>query len=252
MIYRALIADDEPLARARIRRFLAGEKDFRAAWECGNGKEAIQIMAHEKPDLVFLDIQMPAADAFEVLEKIPRNSMPVVIFVTAFDEHALRAFQNHALDYLLKPVTAARFQQAMEKARTYLRGKDAHPLPARLDGLLADLGCAPERLALKSDGRTILLAPAEIDWVEAVGNYVNLHAGRATHLVRMSLTEMERKLPSATFVRIHRSRLVQLAAIREIHPLFNRDARVILKSGAALEASRAGAALLQARLAVRP
>lgn len=194
---RALIVDDEPLARERIRTLLRKEPDIEVAGECGDGGRAVTAIEKERPDLVFLDVQMPEAGGFEVLEAVGAERMPAVIFVTAYDKYALRAFEVHALDYLLKPFDRQRFREALERARAHIRRAQAGELHQRLLALLGDVRPAQarrERLVVREGGRIFFLRVEEIDWVEAAGNYVRLHAGKRSHLLRETLAGLEEQV----------------------------------------------------------
>ena len=240
---RALIVDDEPLAREGIRMRLKQAPDIEVIGECGNGREAVTSIRRDLPDLVFLDIQMPRLDGFGVIEAIGVKQMPQVIFVTAYDEHALRAFEVSALDYLLKPVDGARFFEALERARNRLRGHNLEALSERLQQMMAELKAERkylERLSIKSGkaGRIVFLAIDEIDWIEAADNYVQVHAGRASHLLHATLSSLERKLDPAKFLRIHRSTIINLGRIKELHPLFHGEYQLVLKDGTQLTSGR--------------
>jgi len=238
---RVLIVDDEPLARDRVGRFLAGEPDIEIIGECADGGETVAKIRSLKPDLVFLDIQIPEMDGFEVLEAIGVDRMPSVIFVTAYDQYALRAFDVHALDYLLKPYNRERFGRALERARAELQHGETDGLDERLRALLAHL--KPERkwldrLLIKSSGRAFFLRTDELDWVEAEGNYVKLHAGREAHLLRETMNNFAAKLDPDRFLRIHRSTLVNVERIRELQPMFRGDYIIVLRDGTQLTLSR--------------
>jgi two-component system LytT family response regulator len=241
MRIRTLIVDDEPMARKRLRRFLLQQADVEIAGECADGREAVAALKTLAPALLFLDIQMPEMDGFQVLQAIGAKAMPVVIFVTAYDEFALEAFEAQAIDYLLKPFDQDRFQKAFHRATTYLQGRASHA--SRLSALadyLAEQPPTRSRLVVKCDGRVLFLKHGEIDWIEAVGNYVTLHVGREKHLLRGPMNELEDRLPSERFLRIHRSTIVNLDSVREVQPLFQGESVVLLKDGTRLEASRSG------------
>jgi two-component system LytT family response regulator len=241
MAIRALIVDDEPPGRARLRDLLAAEADVEVVGECADGTEAVTAVRDLRPDLLFLDVQMPGLDGFGVLEALGRECPPAVIFVTAHDRYALRAFDVHALDYLLKPFDRQRFQKALGRARTQLAGAGGPAARERLLALLEEVRPAPkplERLALKTAGRITFLKADEIDWIEAAGNYVRLHAGGEAHLLRETMSRLEGRLDAARFVRIHRSTIVQLDRIRELQPWFHGDYRVRLRDGTELTLSR--------------
>jgi two-component system LytT family response regulator len=226
---RALIVDDEPLARARIRDLLAADADVEVACECGDGVEAVEAIRALAPDLVFLDVQMPERGGFDVVAEIGTDRMPVVVFVTAYDDYALRAFEAHALDYILKPFDEARFRGALARAK------------AQVHVARAARGAQPRfltRLMVKSGDRFVFVRDEEIDWVEADGNYVRLHAGAAEHLLRETIRGLEARLDPERFMRIHRSTIVNLDRVREIHPLFHGEYRVVLADGTKLTLSR--------------
>jgi two-component system, LytTR family, response regulator len=241
MKIRTLIIDDESLARDRVKRFLRDEPDIQVIGECSDGKEAIAAIKSEKPDLVFLDIQMPEKNGFEVIKSLSPEQAPTVIFVTAYDQYALQAFDVHALDYLLKPFTRERMHRAIARAREHMEHKSLGNLDERLLSLIADLKSEKkylERLVVKSIGRVFFLKVDEIDWIEAAGNYVKLHVGRDGHLIRETMNGIETKLDPDKFLRIHRSTVVNIDRIKELHPLFSGDYAVILRNGTELALSR--------------
>jgi two-component system, LytTR family, response regulator len=232
---RALVVDDEPLARSNVLLLLRGSPDVECIGECGSAMEGLEAIRKHKPDLVFLDVRMPEYDGFDVLEMLGGEAPPAVIFVTAYDQYALKAFEAGALDYLLKPFNNARFARALERAkeRIALR-KD---LPAKMD-----------RLAVKSVGRVSFLTVAEIDWIEAADYYACLHLGPKTHLLRRSMNELETDLDPAIFCRIHRSTIVNLERVRELK--FDSDGgyEVVLEDATRLRLSRRYRKNLQSRL----
>lgn len=241
MKINTLIVDDEPLARDRVKRFLRDEHDINIIGECGNGREAVSAIKEKKPDLVFLDIQMPEKNGFEVVKSLDAKSMPSVIFVTAYDQYALQAFDVHALDYLLKPFNRERLHKAVSHARDQIETKRMGNLDERLASLIADLRGEKkylERLVVKSVGRVFFLKVDEIDWIEAAGNYVKLHAGREAHMIRETMNGIEAKLDPDKFLRIHRSTVVHIDRIKELHPMFSGDYAVILRNGTELALSR--------------
>jgi two-component system LytT family response regulator len=238
---KTLIVDDETLARRRIRRLLAAESDVEVIGECGDPQKAIAFIQERNPDLVFMDVQMPGTDGFDILQSLPPKSTPAVIFVTAFDQHALRAFEVNALDYLLKPFDRSRFQKAVERARVQLRHQSGAVLDNRLTQLLDTLGNRPrpaERVVIKSAGRIMFLRTDEIDWIEAADNYVRLHVGTEPHLLRETLGTLESRLDPAKFLRIHRSTVVNIDRLKELQPWFHGDYIVILQDGTRLNLSR--------------
>lgn len=251
MKVRAIIADDEPLARERVRSFLADERDVEIVAECGNGAQTLKATQEHRPDLLFLDVQMPRLSGFEVLEALDAEPFPVVIFTTAHDEHAIRAFEVNALDYLLKPFTEARFKMAVQRARSQLeKGLRRQPDPqlAALLGHLHSAGPGSGRILVRSPERILFLKPEEIDHVEAAGNYVVLHTGKEHHVVRETTAAMEARLGPAGFMRISRSVIVNLARIREVQPLGPGQYSILLKNGTRFDMT-CSLGELQARLA---
>jgi len=237
---RTLIVDDEPPAISRVRRFLDRDPDVEVVGACGDGATAVSTIRDLHPDLVLLDVQMPEMDGFEVVSKVGLGRMPVTIFVTAHDRYALRAFEVHALDYLLKPFGKARFTQALSRAKEQLGGKlNRDALRAVVAMLSTGTAHAPtERLPVAHDGRIIFLDMTEIDWIEASGNYVRLHAGAREYELRETLTCIEQKLNPRDFVRIHRSTIVNVRSIKEIHRWFRGHHLVVLNGGQELRMSR--------------
>lgn len=242
MSIRTLIVDDESLARDRLRDLLQKEPDIEIVGECADGRAALASIERERPDLIFLDIQMPELDGFGVLEALRAEPPPLIVFVTAFDQFALRAFEVHAVDYLLKPFDRERFQTALRHAVTQLRHREASSFDQRQSALLTELKPAnktPERLAVKkSDGRVVLVKIKDIDWVEAAHNYVELHVGKDSHLVRETLNTIEARLAPENFVRISRSVIVNVERIKELQPLFYGEYVITLHNGARLTLSR--------------
>jgi two-component system LytT family response regulator len=234
MKIRTLIVDDEPLARQRVRLLLNEEADLEIAGECEDGVEAVAQIQTLKPDLLFLDVQMPEMDGFGVLASVPEALLPVLIFTTAYDEHALRAFDSHALDYLLKPFKPERFKQAVQRARELIAHKQAGEA-AR--GLLALLGDRPAptglltRLAVKTPDKVIFVNLEEIDAIEAAGKYAVVHAGNQNHILRESMTSLESHLPPQRFLRISRSVIVNIDRIKELQPMFKGENIIVLKNG---------------------
>ena len=238
---RTVIVDDEPLARRGIRALLDEEKDFEIISECRDGREAVVVIEEQEPDLVFLDVQMPELGGFDVVAAIGVQRMPAVIFVTAYDKYALRAFEVHALDYLLKPLDGDRFSSALQRARLQIERKSVHDLSRRLQNLLDDLKPAQkytERLVIKSAGRIFFLDVAEIIWIEAADNYVRLHAGRESHLLRETMSSLEKRLDPDQFVRIHRSRIINIRQLKQLQPLFRGEYDIMLRDGTRLESGR--------------
>ncbi|HEX2190946.1 MAG TPA: LytTR family DNA-binding domain-containing protein [Longimicrobiaceae bacterium] len=241
MTLRALIVDDEPLGRERVRQLLAAEEDVEVVGECGHGGEAVVAIEELAPDLVFLDVQMPELDGFGVVEAVGPERMPVTVFVTAYEEFALRAFEASALDYLLKPFDRARFRQALERVREQLRLRRDGELRAQLSTLLAEIRPRRshlERLVVRSGGRIRFVRVDEVDWFEAEGNYVRVHVGERSHLVRQTMSGLEAELDPARFVRIHRSTIAAVDRIEHIEPLFQGEYAVVLRGGRKLTSSR--------------
>jgi len=238
---RAIIVDDEPLAREGVRLHLEAEQDVEVIGEAGDGEEAVGLVETMKPDLIFLDVQMPGLDGFGVLEALGPAHMPVTVFTTAYDQFALKAFDAHAIDYVLKPYDADRFRLAVERARAQIQGRRRAQMDERLGALLTELRTRNqflERLVVRSGGRILILRVADVDWVEAASNYVRLHAGGKEYLLRETMTALEAKLDPNDFVRIHRSTIVRVDKIRELEPLFQGDYVVILDDGTRLTSSR--------------
>lgn len=240
MPIKALIIDDEPLARERIRTLLAEEKDIHVAGECGDGPSAVTTILKERPDVVFLDIQMPGMDGFGVLRELPRDALPLIIFVTAYDQHALKAFEVHALDYLLKPFKQARFKETVARARERLKSRD-HGLPQSLLDALQSIQKPREfisRLSIRDGERVLFLKTDAVDYIESAGNYVVVHAGKENHVLRETLTNLETNLDPKKFLRISRSMLVNLDRVKELQPLFKGEHVVVLQNGKQLTMTR--------------
>jgi two-component system, LytTR family, response regulator len=285
MPIRVAIADDEPLARRRLQRFVRAEADAELVAESGDGPETLAMLEREDIDLLFLDVQMPGMDGFAVVDARGPARMPTVVFVTAFDEHAIRAFEVNALDYLLKPVTAERFQRAFQRARDHHARAASVESRERLVALLAQVldveraaalgaahapppaapanGAAPaapaasataatsplaSRILIRSDGRVFFVRAADVDWFEAHGNYVRVHVGKTTHVIRETIGALEGALDPALFARIHRSTIVNLDRIGELQPWFAGDYLVLLRDGTKLKLSRTYREQLQQRL----
>jgi two-component system, LytTR family, response regulator len=248
---RTFIVDDEMLAREAIRLRLAGEADFEVIGEAADGPDAVRQMTKLHPDLVFLDVQMPEMNGFEVIERVAPLHLPIVVFVTAYDQYALRAFESHALDYLLKPFTASRFGAALDRARLEVAKAGDEESQRRLLALLndrvrnrdqaADPGGSRSyltRLTVKHEQRIKLVKTEDIDWIESSANYACLHLGAATYVVRMTMSELERRLDPAQFARIHRSTIVQIDRIKEIVPAWHGDFDLTLMDGTVLRLTR--------------
>jgi len=257
---RTLIVDDEPLARRNLRVLLERDPQIEILEECRNGREAVKAINTLSPDLIFLDIQMPEMDGFDVLERVGPEHIHAIIFVTAFDQYALKAFDVHALDYLLKPFDDERFARALERAKSQIAAREINQLSGRLLALLEEReterkGSKREeryltRLMIKAASRVMLLKVDEIDFIEADGNYAKLHTGRKTHLLREKMNDLEGRLDPAKFVRIHRSIIVNLERIKEMHPHFNGDYVVVLEDGRQLKLSRTRREQLETRLRI--
>ena len=241
MTIRAAIVDDEPLARRRIRNLLMEARDVEIVAECANGREAIESLEESPPDLLFLDIQMPEVDGFDVLRAIGVGHVPVVIFVTAYDQFALRAFEAHALDYLLKPFDDERFEAALQRARERIRQQQGGDLDHRLRALLqevrGDRGYL-RRLVVPTGPRSVFVRTEEIDWIEAERNYIRLHVGGRTHLLRENLSRIESALDPEAFCRIHRSTIVNVDRIQAVESLFGGEYLVVLHDGTRLTSGR--------------
>jgi two-component system LytT family response regulator len=256
MKIKTLVIDDEPLARRRIIQLLKVHPDIEVNGECSNGEEAVNAIETQQPDLIFLDVQMPDLDGFGVLQKLDFNQLPFIVFVTAYDHYALKAFEVHALDYLLKPFDDERFLAALNRAKTAILKKNLEDISGRMIRLLEDYqgsdrqslanNALPvkrhtsylERLTIKNAGRIFFLKATEIDWIEASGVYVTLHAGRESHLLRETMNNLETQLNPEIFIRIHRSTIVNVDRIKELHPYDHGEYIVKLKDGTELKLSR--------------
>jgi two-component system, LytTR family, response regulator len=248
---RVLIVDDEPLARERLRTLLQEEPGFEIVGEAGDGTTGAESILALQPDLVFLDVQMPGADGFDVIDAVGPDKMPFVVFVTAYDRYALRAFDVHALDYLLKPFDRERFKQALTRARQQLDRNGNGEIERRLAAIVNDLRptrSRTDRFVVKSGGRIFFVRTGEIDWIEAAGNYVKLHVGNDSHLIRETMNAVESKLSPELFVRIHRCHIVNIEQVRELQPWFNGEYVVFLKNGTRLTLSRGYRERLQERV----
>jgi two-component system LytT family response regulator len=238
---RTLIVDDEPLARKGVRIVLEKDPEIRILGEAGDGIEALERIKAERPDLVFLDVQMPEMNGFEVLESLSLEELPLVVFVTAYDQYALNAFQVHALDYLMKPFEDERLQEALDHAKAQLQHKNGtHPtkrLQEMLEATRAERGRVG-RIMVRSGGRITFVRVDDVDWIEAQGDYVCLHTQGKKHLVREKISDLEAQLSAAQFLRIHRSTMINVSRIREMQPLFHGEYSVVLQDGTRLTMSR--------------
>lgn len=236
-----MIVDDEPPARAKIRSFLERESDIEVVAECDDGTAAVEAIREHAPDVLFLDVEMPGLDGLEVVEAVGSMAMPLTVFVTAFDRYAVKAFEKHAVDYLLKPFDRGRFQSMLAQVRERLQSAPDRELDRRLETLLAGLRGQPayaSRLTVKSPRGLTLVRASEVDWVDAAGNYVRLNSNGATFLMRETMSSLEQRLDPKQFMRIHRSTIVNVARIREIRPLQHGEHLVVLDSGQRLTLSR--------------
>jgi two-component system, LytTR family, response regulator len=249
-----LVVDDEPPARRRILSLLAEQPDLEVVGECGNGREAIAAILELRPDLVFLDVQMPEVNGFDVIETIGPAAMPVVVFATAYDEFALRAFDAHALDYLLKPFDQERFERTLERVRFELRRVRADGEDERLRALVRALrgeGARLERLPVRVGQRTRLIALDDVDYMEARSNYVRLHVGERSYLVRDTLSGLEARLDRERFLRIHRSLIVNRERVEEVESLFAGEYVLYLRGGVRLTSGRTYRAALEVAFGLR-
>lgn len=240
MIMRALIVDDEVLARVALLRLLKNEHDIHVAGQCGDGEAAVELIQQTRPDLVFLDVQMPEMDGFEVVQAVGIEQMPSTIFVTAFDRYAIRAFDANATDYLLKPFAADRLSRALVRARDRLLGRQDKDAAQRLFSLLQSRYQSDyaQRLPVSNGGRIAFVPVSDIDWIEAEGNYARLHAARRVYDMRETLQALAEKLDPREFIRIHRSTIVNVRRVREVQPWFQGSHIVVLNTGEELRMSR--------------
>jgi two-component system LytT family response regulator len=255
---RILIVDDEPMARRGLRGLLAREQDVEIAGEAANGAEAVRMIRELRPDVVLLDVQMPELNGFDVLHAVGTDAVPVVIFVTAYDEYAVRAFDVQALDYLLKPFDDDRFRAVLERARKQLRLSRDSDLARRLESLLHNIrepATAVQqyvtRLLVRNNDATLVVNTADIDWIEAADYYAKLHVGKTVHLATETLNDLERTLDPAAFVRVHRSAIVNIARVRELRLDYRNHHVVVLNTGAVVPLSRSRREAVEARLAGR-
>lgn len=260
MRIRALLVDDEPLARQRLRHLAGSESDLEVVGECADGLEAVGAIGRDVPDVVFLDVQMPEVDGFGVLERLPRNRLPLVVFTTAYDQHAVRAFEAHALDYLLKPIQPARFKAAVQRVRERLLERQAGETARGLLDLLAARQsptaasvppAAPAdaatpaaghphltRLTIRTQDKVVVVKTADIQSIESAGNYVAVHVGKESHILRETLSALETQLDPEKFLRISRAAIVNLDHVRELQPMFKGEHTVVLSNGQKLPMTR--------------
>ena len=247
MKIRTLIVDDEPLARQGLRLLACQERDLDIIGECENGSDALAAIDHNSPALVFLDVQMPEMDGFELLAKLPRDRLPLVIFTTAYNQHAVRAFEAHALDYLLKPIRPARFHEAVARARSHMGNQEAGAAArGLLDLLAARQGAQPvcpaepflARLTIKSNDKVVVVKTVDIDSIESAGNYVAVNVGKESHILRETLNVLESQLDPQKFFRISRSAIVNLDRVKELQPMFKGEHVIVLHNGKRLTMTR--------------
>lgn len=234
MKMKAVIVDDEALARARLRRLLSSEADVEIVAECADGVAALEAVKEHVPDLLLLDVQMPEMDGFDVVRNLDTARLPAIVFVTAYDQHAVKAFEARALDYLLKPTSQARLQEALARARERMRASPGSALPQSLLELLAEREAAtnrPRRLAVRSGERTSFVVTNDVDWFEAAGNYVVLHVGKETHIVRETMSALETQLAGGPFLRVSRSAILNLQRVKELQSITAGEHVAILHDG---------------------
>ena len=243
MKIRALIVDDEPLARKRVRLLAEDDPLLEVIAECESGFDALPAVEHDRPDLLFLDVQMPEMDGFQLLDQIPRAHLPAVIFTTAYDRHAVRAFEKHALDYLLKPVQPDRFKAAVARAREHFANREASAAARGLLEILTARKTAETpryltRITVKNDDRVVVIKTADIDSIESAGNYVAVNAGKESHILRETLNTLESQLDPEKFLRVSRSAIVNLDRVKELQPMFKGEHIILLQNGKQLAMSR--------------
>jgi two-component system LytT family response regulator len=247
MKIRVLIVDDEPLARQRIRLLARDERDLEIIGECSNGADAVIAIKRDPPDLLFLDVQMPEMDGFEMLEKLPRERLPLVVFTTAYDKHAIRAFETHALDYLLKPFQPGRFKTALIRAREHLANQRANSAARGLLDFLAarQISSASAttanfltRLTIKTGDKVVVIKTGDIDSLESAGNYVAANVGKESHILRETLNALEKQLDPDKFLRVSRCAIVNLDRVKELQPMFKGEHIIVLQNGKRLAMTR--------------
>jgi len=236
-----LLVDDEPLAREGLRLLLSGDAEVTAIYEARDGREAVAAIRSLRPDLVFLDVQMPEMNGFQVVSEIGAEHMPAIVFVTAHDEHAIQAFEINAIDYLLKPVSRERFAKALARAKARIGSIPVDETSRRIVSLLEALAAPSrylKRLAVRSAGKTIFVDLKDVDWIEAAENYAQLHVERSAHLVHVAMNTLEKSLDPAMFLRVHRSAIVNIGRIRELRPASHGECVLTLVGGVRLQSSR--------------
>lgn len=257
---RALIVDDEPLARRTIRELLCKDPDVEIVAECSSGLEALAFMAKQLPDLLFLDIQMPGLNGFETLAKVQPEKIPAIVFVTAYDQHALKAFEVHAVDYLLKPFTDERFEEMLKQAKDRIELKEIQSISKSLLSLVGDAISLSgnkkkdflNRFMIKVDERVIIIKALDVDWISAEDYFIKLHVSGKSHLLRMSMNELEQKLDPEAFLRVHRSTIVNFDRLKELRQTATGEYVVVLRDGTKLKLSRSRRARLQQLLMNSP
>jgi len=248
---QVLIVDDEKLSRHRLRRLLSEDAELEIAGECATGHDCLQFLATHSPDLVFLDVQMPGMDGFGVIDAIGPERMPCTIFVTAYDQFALRAFEVHALDYLLKPFDEKRLAESVRRAKRQILHREGETDRERLRNILQAMQTSTryrDRLAVKQGENLMILRADQVDWIQAADNYVNLHCGHETHALRGTMNSLQQTLDPAKFIRIHRSAIVNLDRVKALQPWFRGDYRVVLTTGVQLTLSKSYRQSLRDRL----
>jgi two-component system, LytTR family, response regulator len=249
---RLLIVDDEPLARAGVRRLLEHDDVIQVIGECEDGAEAVVAILDQQPDAVLLDIKMPEMNGLDVVRAIGVERMPLTVFITAYDEHALRAFELHAVDYLLKPFDDERFAQTIQRIKSEIQTRAAARLSEKLLNVLQDTqpkgGRFLNRIVVRTEGRTLLLKTADVEWIEAADYYARIHAGGKSYLLRETMNELESKLDPEVFFRVHRSAIVNLEKVKEIQPYTRGEHVVIMNGGAKVRLSRGRREKLEERL----
>jgi len=236
-----LLVDDEPLAREGLRLLLSDDADVTAIYEAKDGREAVAAIRSLRPDLVFLDVQMPEMDGLQVVREIGVDNMPAVVFITAHDEHAIQAFEINAIDYLLKPVSRERFTRALARAKTRIASMPADETSRKIVSLLESIASPPrylKRLAVRSAGKTVFVDMKDVDWIEAAENYAQLHVGRLAHLVHVPMNTLEKSLDPETFLRVHRCAIVNITRIRDLQPVSHGEYALTLTTGVRLQSSR--------------